>query len=58
MYFSRMGWGVEEDVEIVGDENLYCVLQNVVTGVEPGERREHVFVKGAGDGPRRKGWLS
>lgn len=58
-----VGWGVEEDVEIVGDENMYSVLQNVVFNalsfaekkvvidVEPGERMEHVLVKVTDDGP-------
>ncbi|MFO8037062.1 MAG: HAMP domain-containing sensor histidine kinase [Anaerolineales bacterium] len=58
-----VGWDVEEDVEIVGDENLCSVLQNVVFNalsfakekvvidVEPGERKEHVLVKVTDDGP-------
>jgi len=58
-----VGWGVEEDVEVVGDENLYSVLQNVVFNalsfardkvvidVAPGEREEHVLIKVTDDGP-------
>jgi len=56
-------WVVERDVMIVGDENLYSVLQNVIFNalsfakeqvvieVEPGERIEHVLVKVTDDGP-------
>jgi signal transduction histidine kinase len=58
-----VGWGVDEEIEVVGDENLYSVLQNVVFNalsfarekveieVEPGERREHVLIKVTDDGP-------
>ncbi len=54
---------VEEDIEVVGDRNLYSVLQNVVFNalsfsgnkviikIEPGVRKDHIFIKVFDDGP-------
>lgn len=56
-------WGVKENLEVVGDKNLYSVLQNtvfnalsfaenkVIIEVEPGTRKDHVLVKVTDDGP-------
>ncbi len=56
-------WGVKDSLEVVGDKNLYSVLQNTVFNalsfaenkvnieVEPGVRKDHVLVKVTDDGP-------
>jgi signal transduction histidine kinase len=56
-------WGVKDNLEVVGDKNLYSVLQNtvfnalsfaeskVIIDVEPGIRKDHVLVKVTDDGP-------
>ena len=56
-------WGVRDSLEVVGDKNLYSVLQNtvfnalsfaeskVIIEVEPGVRKDHVLVKVTDDGP-------
>jgi len=56
-------WSAQEDLEVVGDKNLYSVLQNtvfnalsfaenrVIIEVEPGIRKDHVLVKVTDDGP-------
>jgi len=56
-------WGVKDNLEVVGDKNLYSVLQNTVFNalsfaetkvsieVEPGVRKDHVLVKVTDDGP-------
>jgi signal transduction histidine kinase len=56
-------WGVLDNIEVVGDKNLYSVLQNTVFNalsfaenkvtieVEPGIRKDHVLVKVTDDGP-------
>ncbi|MCK4490322.1 MAG: HAMP domain-containing histidine kinase [Anaerolineales bacterium] len=56
-------WGVKDNLEVVGDKNLYSVLQNtvfnalsfaeskVIIEVEPGVRKDHVLVKVTDDGP-------
>ena len=58
-----VNWGAKEDLEVVGDKNLYSVLQNtvfnalsfaenkVIIEVEPGIRKDHVLVKVTDDGP-------
>jgi len=58
-----VNWSAREDLEVVGDKNLYSVLQNTVFNalsfaeskvrieVEPGIRKDHVLVKVADDGP-------
>jgi len=54
---------VEKDVKVVGDRNLYSVLQNVVFNalsfsgsevvieIEPGVRKDYIFIKVFDDGP-------
>jgi len=54
---------VEEDIEVVGDRKLYSVLQNVVFNalsfsgseviieIEPGVRKDYIFIKVFDDGP-------
>lgn len=56
-------WGVKETLEVVGDRNLFSVLQNTVFNalsfaentvtieVEPGVRKDHVLIKVSDDGP-------
>lgn len=58
-----VSWSAREDLEVVGDKNLYSVLQNTVFNalsfaeskvaieVEPGIRKDHVLVKVTDDGP-------
>jgi signal transduction histidine kinase len=58
-----VNWSAREDLEVVGDKNLYSVLQNtvfnalsfseskVIIEVEPGIRKDHVLVKVTDDGP-------
>ncbi len=58
-----VSWKAREDLEVVGDKNLYSVLQNTVFNalsfaeskvridVEPGIRKDHVLVKVTDDGP-------
>ncbi len=66
-------WGVSDNLEVVGDKNLYSVLQNTVFNalsfseskvsikVEPGIRKDHVLVKVTDDGPGvpidKKEWI-
>ena len=68
-----VNWGAKEDLEVVGDKNLYSVLQNtvfnalsfaenkVIIEVEPGIRKDHVLVKVTDDGPGvpvdKKEWI-
>jgi len=56
-------WGVKESLAVVGDRNLFSVLQNtvfnalsfaenkVIIEVEPGVRKDHVLIKVTDDGP-------
>ncbi|MBW1674507.1 MAG: HAMP domain-containing histidine kinase [Deltaproteobacteria bacterium] len=68
-----VNWSAREDLEVVGDKNLYSVLQNtvfnalsfaenkVIIEIEPGIRKDHVLVKVADDGPGvpvdKKEWI-
>ena len=64
---------VEEDIEVVGDRNLYSVLQNVVFNalsfsgskvvieIEPGVRKDYISINVIDDGPGvpidKKDWI-